>query len=554
MTSHPRHDVERADADWTPERLIALVRLGLAAGGLVVIWLDPTQPKRNWEVAYAALVLYVVYSAAIAHLVRSRPAPWLPLGTQVIDLLWIVPVVYFTEAANSPFFPFFVTFTFTAGIRWGRWASWAVCLYSLVVYAFLLLVETPTPLDLNNDLMRIGYFFMVGVLGGYLTEYRRQREREFKTLRTASQAIGTKRRAVDAMAAIVDIARRDRLADEVLGILREPEDGQLMIVRGAHDVALLGDEEAAPFLAAASRPALHEDTQAAELGPAGERLLSFADADQGVVYPIRTGDDLAGAMFFFFHTRRPGKPSRFLTLFLQQVIPHLETLYVLERAPQMRVMEERRRIARDLHDSFIQALAAVGLRLDVLGASTARTAPPAELARDLAQLRDLVLDEQRRVRAYVTEMREPVGEAGDLPETIAHVVATFQARTGLPVDTVVSEVVPQVPRGVIRELALLLREALTNVEKHAHATRVAVTATVEGQDMVLSVRDDGIGIRAPTGAWPASDAAATHGHGLSTMQERAQILGGTFAIDRAEKRGTRVRVIIPLAASTVSGP
>ena len=90
-----------------------------------------------------------------------------------------------------------MTFTLTAGIRWGRWASWAVCVCSLVVYTILLFVETPKPLGLNNDLMRIGYLFIVGVLGGYLTEYRRQREREIGTLRLASQVISTKRRAPD---------------------------------------------------------------------------------------------------------------------------------------------------------------------------------------------------------------------------------------------------------------------------------------------------------------------------------------------------------------------
>ena len=99
-------DADRLEWDPKPERLIAVVvRLGLAAGGLVVIWFDPTQPSRAWQVAYAAFIVYVVYSAAILQVVRRRPHRWLPFATQIVDLVWIVPVVYFTEAANTPFPP-----------------------------------------------------------------------------------------------------------------------------------------------------------------------------------------------------------------------------------------------------------------------------------------------------------------------------------------------------------------------------------------------------------------------------------------------------------------
>jgi hypothetical protein len=77
---------------------------------------------------------------------------------------------------------------------------------------------------MNNDLMQLSYFLIVGILGGYLAEFRRRREAELRTLRATSEAVGTKYTAA-AMVVVVDAARTDKLADAVVGVLREPETG-----------------------------------------------------------------------------------------------------------------------------------------------------------------------------------------------------------------------------------------------------------------------------------------------------------------------------------------
>jgi hypothetical protein len=244
--------VGRLDWDPTLERLIGVVRLALAAFALFIVWVDPTQPSKHVAIAYTAFIVYLVYSAAAFQFVRTRPRPWLLVTTQIVDLLWIPPVLLFTEAGNTPFFPFFVVIMLTAGIRWGIWASWAVTAYSLGTYGLLLFVEPPTPLDMNNDLMQLSYFLIVGILGGYLAEYRRHREAELRTLRATSEAVGTKYTAAAAMVVVVDAARTDKLAAAVVGVLREPETGDFLMVRGAGDTKRLSPEEAAPFFAAAA--------------------------------------------------------------------------------------------------------------------------------------------------------------------------------------------------------------------------------------------------------------------------------------------------------------
>jgi signal transduction histidine kinase len=540
-------DQGTASPAWDPtsERLIAFVRLGL-----VVIWFDPTQPAKYWPIAYAAFVLYVVYSALVLQLVRSGPRPRLPLVTQVIDLLWILPVVYFTEAANTPFFVFFVTFTLSAGLRWGSWASWAVMAYSLAVYVVLLFVETPTPLDLNNDLMRLGYLVIVGVLGGYLTEYRRRREQELRTLRAAAEVIGTKYHASAAVGAIVDLARRHALADEVVGVLRDPEDGDPVIIRGDGDVKRLSQDEAAPFFGAIALDADQPGGPAEALSEIGGVILGFADADRGVAYPVRAGQRVVGALFFFDRSPRSrARPvDEFLRLLLRHVIPHIETLYVLEQAPHTRVAEERRRIGRDLHDSFLQVLAALGLRLDVLSASVPATPWAAEQQRrDLAELREIIGREQLRVRAYITEMREPMGGTSALRDSLEEIADALRARTRIAVDVSIAARVPELPAAVRRELVPLLREALANVEKHAHASRVAVSADFDGGSFLLCIRDDGVGLAEAALAGPGMGG---RGHGLSSMRERAELLGGRLWLESTPGQGALLTVKIPLTASS----
>jgi signal transduction histidine kinase len=539
--------VHAPDWDARAERLIASLRLALAAGSLAVTWLDPTQPAKHWGVAYLAFVLYLAYSAVVFQLARGRSRPWLPVTTQVIDLLWIVPVLYFTEGANTPFFPFFVVFTLNAGVRWGGWGAWAVSLYSLLVYGFLLFEKEPAELDLNNDLMRMGYFLIVGGLGGYLAEYRRRREGELRTLQAMSEVIATKYDAVAATAALVDMANRARLAEVVVGVLREPGDGEVVMVRGPSDIRRLSRDEVVPFFEAASAPPLTNGARMVALTETAAVILRFADADSGVAYPIRAGADLVGAIFFLRRGARARRRAShpFLSQLLRYLIPQIETLYVLERTRHAQVLEERRRIARDLHDSFIQVLAALGLRLDVLGAASRQHGADGQ-ADDLLEMRETITQELRRVRAYLAEMREPLTDIGSLRDLVAKTTEPFCARTQIPVDADVDPAAADLSGAAVRELAPLLREALTNVEKHARATRVGVLARLEGGQLTVVVRDDGVGIRDAEAS--ASGRGPGYGQGISSMRERARLLGGTLTLERPASGGTVLTVSIPAPA------
>ena len=215
---------------------------------------------------------------------------------------------------------------------------------------------------------------------------------------------------------------------------------------------------------------------------------------------------------------------------------------MLERARLVQVLEERRRIARDLHDSYIQVLAALGLRLDVLGVTSARD--PEHLRQDLADMRDTITGELRRVRAYLAEMREPVNEIGSLHDLIERTTEAFRSRTQIPIDVSVDREAADVSGALVRDVAPILREALTNVEKHARASRVTVSAFVAGQQLSLVVRDDGVGFS--RAAPPAPAALPGHGQGIASMRERVRLLGGTLTLACPDAGGTVLALSIPL--------
>jgi len=166
------------------------------------------------------------------------------------------------------------------------------------------------------------------------------------------------------------------------------------------------------------------------------------------------------------------------------------------------------------------------------------------LVKDLCQMRETITHELRRVRAYLVDMREPPDEIGSLGELVQQTVEPFASRTGIAIDTRVHGDVANLSGAVVRELAPVLREALTNVEKHAHASRVSVSIWPEGRQLRLRVQDDGVGI--DRSGLPAGPPGERSGQGVYSMRERARLLGGNLTLERLASGGTAVTVSVPL--------
>jgi signal transduction histidine kinase len=214
-----------------------------------------------------------------------------------------------------------------------------------------------------------------------------------------------------------------------------------------------------------------------------------------------------------------------------------------EAETQRAILNERLRISRDLHDGVMQSIYAVGLALEnVLFLLTEdRSRARRELERSMARLNETIQD----IRGYILNLRPARRSAGDLYTSVLEVVAQF--RSGVAVRTTVElESLRRVslPEQQIEEVCQIVREALTNVARHARATEVTVTARVERGEMEATVWDDGLGFH-------VGSARREGRQGLENMRERAEGMGGSLEVRSRHGRGTVVVLRLPLGGGTV---
>jgi signal transduction histidine kinase len=230
------------------------------------------------------------------------------------------------------------------------------------------------------------------------------------------------------------------------------------------------------------------------------------------------------------------------TLFLSVVVSERERssseLAEARRTEGERAVEERRRIARDLHDSVSQALFSA-----VLHTRTAQKAlvqeggsPSGRVGRSLGAIADLTRSVQSEMRALILELRhDPVHDG--LVAALTRHASGLRAPEGPTIEVQGPEPRLAVSQRVETQLFAIGREALANVMKHASATEAHVRVQADQRGVVVEVRDNGRGF----------DTAASHpGHfGLESMRSRASEIGGRLTIASAPGLGTLVRVRAP---------
>jgi PAS domain S-box-containing protein len=204
--------------------------------------------------------------------------------------------------------------------------------------------------------------------------------------------------------------------------------------------------------------------------------------------------------------------------------------------------EERARIAREIHDELGQSLTSVKMDLAwVAGRLPRRNGQMLEKIRSTMQLADGIIQSVRRIS---TELRPGILDLG-LAAAVEWQAQEFQARTGIqckPRLLAQQELAPDVSTALFR----IFQEALTNVARHARATRVEVVQQKRRDRLVLRIRDNGRG-------FDPADPSLSKSLGLVGMRERAAILGGRVNVSSAPGKGTSVTVWIPLRLPEESG-
>ena len=551
------------------ERLIAAVRVVLAASSLFAVWLDPSEPARHAEVAYALLAAYLAYALGIALLAWLLDTPlerW-RLTTHLFDLAFFSLFVYFTSGPGSPFTAYFVFSLVCATLRWGpRGTLWTA---AFAVGTFLAIaiyfgeVLHDADFQLHRSIIRGVYLVVLAVLLGYLGAHEAQTRREMSALAAWPQGV-----AQGARELVGEVLRQARLvldAPRVAMAWMEREEPWLHLaiwdgeaLTAAREPPETFEPPVAPELAAAgffchdlgaARPAVRQATpqglgrfRGAPLHPALARRLGA----RGVLAVRLAGEMVEGRLFA---CDKPAMTADDLVLgeiVAAVVTARLDHFHLMARLREVAATEERIRLARDLHDGVLQSFTGIALRL-AAARRRFEEAPGAAL-QALEEVQRLIALEQRDLRFFIEELKpsppgpggEPQGLAARLGELAQRVEREWDRRVELEAQALDG----RLPEALGREVYHLVREALVNAIRHGDASEMRVRVEDAGAGRLsISVEDNGGGF--PFAGRHSGEELAAMGAGPRTLRERVAALGGSLAVESGPQ-GARVLVELPV--------
>jgi len=218
-----------------------------------------------------------------------------------------------------------------------------------------------------------------------------------------------------------------------------------------------------------------------------------------------------------------------------------ERLFVLSKtAGEVATLQERRRIMFELHDSILQSLATLILRLESCRARLSDSQKG--LTDELRSLEDLTRDSMKQIRQFLAGKETTPFTDGTLVEKLRQEARFLHDGMGLDV---ILESRPEdldLPPVTEREVYYVLREALTNVTRHSHASRIEIQLQQSNGAFNGSLTDDGVG-------FDQANSRNENGIGLSGMQQRMKKIGGELLVESSPGYGTKVSFVVPIAGA-----
>ncbi len=279
----------------------------------------------------------------------------------------------------------------------------------------------------------------------------------------------------------------------------------------------------------------------------GEPVLTNNPAPETVLYrghpettallaaPLRVKGAFIGSLDL---VNKPGGfqhgDVRIMSLFANQAAIAIDHARLSQQAEHLAVLQERQRLARELHDSVTQSIYSIKLYAEA-AIKLLKTGNATVAAEHLGEVRETAEEALNDMRRLVFELRPRLLEEEGLAAAIQARLDAVEKRTGVHTELKV-EGEGELPLTVTEELYHIAQEALNNVLKHAQAQRVEVHLQLDESRACLEVYDDGVGFVPATGKGKGRP-------GLRGMQERAERIGGELTIDSSPGRGTHVRVV-----------
>lgn len=249
---------------------------------------------------------------------------------------------------------------------------------------------------------------------------------------------------------------------------------------------------------------------------------------------LRSGDAAFGALVA---TRAPGaapfddEDAEVLASFADQAAIALAHAQALAEARRALVLEDRERIAKELHDGVIQSLFAVGMGLQGSALLTAEPELAARIEGAVGEIDRAIRD----LRNYIFGLRPGALADRQLGEALRALAAEFEERSGVVTAVEIDAHVAAELTSAATDILQIAREGLSNVGKHARAATCRLSLRREGGHVILEIDDDGDGFDPAHGGT---------GMGLPNLRDRARALGAEFSLDAAPGRGTLLRLVL----------
>jgi signal transduction histidine kinase len=554
---------------WRDLKVVSAMRTMLAAAALLVIFIDPSEPGRYVTLTYVTLALYTVYSAVVLLFAVFR-SDVIPAGLMHwLDVAWYLTLIALSSGTNSIFFNFFFFAILAGSFGWGMKTGLRLTLVSASLFTLIgILTAVSDPqFELNTFLLRsiqllvLGY--MISRWGGFKINLKNQ----LQVLKDVT-VVSNPRFGIDrTLNTILERVRTFYDANGCLLLMLTGSDRQQQyqvyrVRRGMHSTGaaapVIGSQDAQLFLPEVRDAAIiYRDNGKAkaslfhlktrQLRPVDPsraiKVASALDAEDFLCVPVVRRNETIGC-FYILGTQQTFDPRAMD--FLLQVMDHvtvlMENVRLVDNLASDAAEQERRRIARDIHDSVIQPY--LGLQFGIAALAHKLQTGNTDILDNVEELLDLTNQELADLRRYVWGLRANEERRNVLLPSIHRYAARFTSVTGINVD-VTSRGKIQLNDRLAAELFQIVAEGLSNVRRHALCDEATVQLDCREGKVFVEIKN-----RRPQLATAGSKGNGDSDQRISfkprSISERAELLGGKTEVLIDENNYTVVRVSIPL--------
>ena len=550
------------------EWFLAAARVGLAGGALIAVPADVPTPA-----VHSVVIAYLAYSLSVLALV------WSPVkfgrgwetSLHVVDLAAFSVLMVATRGATSPFFITLIFLLVSATIRWQvrgtLWTAAAVAIAFEAASLYSSMFGNGELVSVGTFLIRLIYLIIVAALLAYLGAHHRKYHDELGRLATWPRTMSREPYAV--LSEVLSKAGDLMNAPRIVLVWSDSEEAAVNVAWTADERVMWKEEPSDSYGAVVASTLVGRTFQTSNAAsersrvvvltrgrflrrrcrPIDERLRAQFNMRAVQSWPL--DGELVRGRIFCLDKPGPSLDELMMGEFVARLATsRLDGLYLLSRLQDARALEERVRVARDLHDSLLQSQA--GAALHLLAARRLLERDPAAGKHRLEEVQQQLEHGELEMRAFIRDLRparRPATEAArvGLRERVQNHAGLIERQWNVRVTLNIDEAAEQLGTKVTGDIYRLIHEGLVNAARHADASSIRVHLSVADGRVHLSIADDGKGFPF-TGTYDL-EWLERMDQGPVTLRERVAALQGELTLTSSKQAGTELLITVPLATA-----